>query len=110
MKMAGDYRTGFQEKVYQLVRMVPRGKVSTYREIAGSLGKGKLACRAVGQALNRSPGMPAVPCHRVIRSDGHLGGFAWGIDKKASLLAEEGIEIKNNHVQLDKYLFDLKQE
>lgn len=88
--------TEFQEKVYSLCRRIPEGKVSTYGEIARALGRRGIMARAVGNALNKNPYAPAVPCHRVVKSDGSLGGFATGSKKKIKLLAQEGIRIKNN--------------
>jgi O-6-methylguanine DNA methyltransferase len=75
--------------VYHVVAVIPRGCVMTYAQIARAIGKPD-AVRAVGNALNRNPLAPAVPCHRVIRSDGTLGGFASGPAKKKALLREEG--------------------
>ena len=89
--------TKFQNKVYELCSKVPKGKVTTYKAIAEAMGT--KAYRAVGQALNRNPYAPKVPCHRVISSDGSLGGFATGIKNKAKLLKKEGIKIKNSRIE-----------
>ena len=97
---------GFKEEVFRVVRKIPRGKVSTYAEIARALG-GK-GYRAVGNALNKSPGMPLVPCHRVIRSDGRIGGFAFGGKKKIEMLRKERIEVIEGGVDLTKYFYRLK--
>ena len=68
---------------------------------------GSKAYRAVGQAMHRNPYAPEVPCHRVVSSDGSLGGFAWGLDKKISILAHEGILVKNNKiVNFEKIIFN----
>ena len=80
--------TDFQEKVYGVVRKIPKGKVLTYKEIAAAIGNPK-AYRAVGNALNKNP-FREVPCHRVIRSDGKVGGYARGTKKKTELLKKEG--------------------
>lgn len=81
----------FNQKVWALTARVPKGQVTTYAEIARALGtKGY---RAVGNALNRNPYAPAVPCHRVVGSSGALTGFAGGLSKKQQLLAEEGVRI-----------------
>ena len=88
----------FQEKVYSLCKKIPKGKVSTYKEIGNALGGKGQIYRAVGVALNKNPFAPKVPCHRVVASDGSLGGFAGGIRKKIVLLKKEGIEIKNNKI------------
>ena len=87
----------FQQKVYSLCKKIPRGKVSTYGEIARALGKEGVMSRAVGNALNKNH-FGFVPCHRVIKSDGSIGGFASGSLKKIYLLRKEGLEIKNNKI------------
>ena len=63
----------FSEKVYDICKRIPRGKVSTYKEISLMLGVN--SCQAVGQSLRRNPYAPKVPCHRVVKSDGYVGGF-----------------------------------
>ena len=80
--------TEFQKKVYEIVKKIPRGEVLTYKQVAVKLGNAKLA-RAVGNALNKNRD-PKVPCHRVIRSDGKIGGYRKGTNKKALLLKKEG--------------------
>ena len=80
--------TPFQRRVYAVVKRVPRGQTRSYRWVAERLGDPNLA-RAVGQALNRNPWPETVPCHRVIRADGSLGGYAWGVSRKRRLLALE---------------------
>lgn len=85
----------FYERVWRLLKKIPRGKVSTYKEIAIALGN-PLAARAVGNACNKNPFAPKVPCHRVVKSNGELGGFANGVSKKKFLLLREGIKVKNN--------------
>lgn len=98
--------TVFEEKVYSLCKKIPKGKVSTYGEIAKALGGKSMMPRAVGNALNKNPYAPVVPCHRVVKSDGSLGGFATGYEKKIRLLAGEGINIKNNKIiGFEKRLF-----
>jgi methylated-DNA-[protein]-cysteine S-methyltransferase len=81
----------FNEKVWALCAQVPAGRVTTYGEIARKLGT--KAYRAVGNALNKNPYAPAVPCHRVIGSNGALTGFAGGLKKKQAMLLAEGIEV-----------------
>lgn len=81
--------TPFQKKVYDYVRTIPEGKTATYKQVAAAIGKPK-AYRAVGNALNKNPFAPEVPCHRVVRSDGEVGGFASGAAKKIKLLKKEG--------------------
>jgi methylated-DNA-[protein]-cysteine S-methyltransferase len=88
--------TKFQKKVYGFVKTIPKGKTATYKEVAIAIGRPK-AYRAVGNALNKNPfpfgklraGRSLVPCHRVIRSDGSVGGFASSTQKKVKLLKNE---------------------
>lgn len=80
--------TPFERRVYAVVARIPKGQVRSYRWVAAQLGNPSLA-RAVGQALARNTDPAHVPCHRVIRADGALGGYAWGAHKKRCLLAQE---------------------
>jgi methylated-DNA-[protein]-cysteine S-methyltransferase len=96
----------FYEKCYAILKKVPKGKVTTYKEIARALNS--KAYRVVGTAMNKNPYAPIVPCHRVINSTGELGGFASGLKNKIKLLKSEGIEIKNNKIDLDKYFYKLR--
>jgi methylated-DNA-[protein]-cysteine S-methyltransferase len=88
--------TKFTEKVYNITKRIPKGKISTYGEIAKALNS--KAYQAVGSALHKNPYAPIVPCHRVINSNGKIGGFASGTENKIKLLKEEGIKIKNNKI------------
>ncbi|MGM5488256.1 MAG: MGMT family protein [Nanobdellota archaeon] len=88
--------TAFQERVYGLVKKVPAGRITTYKDLAHALGT--KAYQAVGSALNKNPYWPQVPCHRVVASDGSIGGFAEGIGTKKDLLAKEGIRCVNNQI------------
>ena len=90
--------TPFQQKVYTLCRRIPKGRVSTYKEIGNALGGKGQIYRAVGVALNKNPYAPEVPCHRVVSSDGSLGGFAHGNAAKRKVLEKEGIVIKDNKI------------
>jgi methylated-DNA-[protein]-cysteine S-methyltransferase len=76
--------------VYDALARVPRGKVATYGDIARIAGRPK-ASRAVGRILNKNPTPIVVPCHRVVMSDGTIGGYAFGKSRKKALLEEEGI-------------------
>jgi len=96
--------TFFQERVYEILKKVPKGKVTTYREIGKLLGK--KSYRAVGNALNKNPYSPKVPCHRVIKSNGEVGGFESGTKNKIKLLKKEGIKIENEKIDLEKYGFN----
>ncbi len=81
----------FTRRVLEETRKIPYGRVASYRSIAVRLGVPQ-AARAVGQALGRNPIPLVIPCHRVIRSDGSLGGFGMGLDVKTKLLSIEGVD------------------
>ena len=87
--------TKFQLKVWNYLRKIPKGKVKTYLEVAKAIGKPK-AFRAVANAVGKNPYPPKIPCHRVIRSDGSLGGYSGkgGIKQKRRLLRSEKVFIK----------------
>lgn len=85
----------FQEKVLFLAKKVPRGKVATYGEIARIL---RTSPRAVGQALHANSCPIKIPCHRVVKSDGSLGGYSGGVKKKIELLEKEGMEVRKNKI------------
>src|SRR5688572_21627088 len=99
----------FSEKVYETLKRVPKGRVTTYKELAHGIGT--KAYRAVGTVLSKNPYAPIVPCHRVVASDGKLGGFmgkkkGLTIEKKRKMLLEEGIEFAGEKVKdLEKILF-----
>ncbi|MBP7055821.1 MAG: MGMT family protein [Candidatus Omnitrophica bacterium] len=82
--------TRFEEKVYAAVMSIPAGEVRSYGWVARKIGS-PAAFRAVGNALNRNPFIGKVPCHRVVRSDGSIGGFAKGFRRKVSMLRREGL-------------------
>ncbi len=84
--------TKFQLKVWNLLKKIPKGTVKTYSEVAKAIGK-PLAVRAVANAIAKNPYPIQIPCHRVIRSDGSLGGYSGvgGVKKKKNLLKKEGI-------------------
>ena len=91
MKLIG---TKFQLKVWTYLRKIPRGSVKTYSQVAKDIGK-PLAVRAVANAIGKNPYAPKIPCHRVIRSDGSLGGYSGngGVKTKRFLLKKEGIKL-----------------
>ncbi len=93
----------FNQKVYELCKRIPKGKVTTYKIVAEKLGT--KAYRAVGNALNKNPDSKIVPCHRIIGSDGSLTGFASGLEKKKELLIHEDVEIIGDKVDLKKYIY-----
>ena len=95
----------FNQKVWALCARIPAGKVCTYGDIARKLGAPG-AARAVGNALNKNPYSPQVPCHRVVGSTGALTGFAGGLPKKKTMLQKEGVAVKDDRVSLiDKFNF-----
>ena len=93
--------TEFQKRVYAAAKRIPRGKVTTYKDLARAIDC--RSSRAVGQALKRNPFAPDVPCHRVIHSDLTIGGFSGSlkgpkIEKKRILLLEEGVCFEGNRL------------
>lgn len=81
--------TQFQQRVWLALRKIPLGATATYTDIAGEIGAPK-SVRAVAQACGANPIAVAIPCHRVVRSDGGLSGYRWGVERKRMLLAREG--------------------
>jgi AraC family transcriptional regulator of adaptative response/methylated-DNA-[protein]-cysteine methyltransferase len=80
--------TAFQQRVWQALRDIPAGATATYADVARAIGA-PAATRAVGAACGANPVAIAIPCHRVVRSDGDLSGYRWGLDRKRALLARE---------------------
>ncbi|KPK56312.1 MAG: cysteine methyltransferase [Thiotrichales bacterium SG8_50] len=96
--------SAFNDKCYELLRQIPEGMVTTYREMARAMGT--RAWRAVGTAMAKNTDLVATPCHRVIRSGGAVGQYALGTQKKVELLLGEGVEISNGKVcDLEKYVY-----
>ncbi len=93
--MNNSHKT-FNERCYELLNRIPPGKVTTYAEIARALNT--RAWRAVGSAMAKNQNLVTVPCHRVVRSNGEIGEYAMGADRKASLLCSEGVEVTNGKV------------
>ena len=89
--------TSFQLECYEALKKVPPGKVISYGGLAGMIGRPN-AHRAVGSAMNKNPYAPKVPCHRVVKSNGELGGFADDIGVKIKRLHKEGVEVLNNKI------------
>lgn len=98
--------TSFRQKVYDMVRLIPKGKVSTYGQIALLIGNPR-ASRAVGNALHVNPDPDSTPCFRVVNGEGFLSGaFAFGgRDVQKKLLEKDGIRVKDDRVDLEKYLW-----
>ena len=86
--------TKFQLKVWSYLKKIPKGSVRTYSQVAKSIGK-PFAVRAVANAIGKNPYAPKIPCHRVIRSDGSLGGYSGkgGVKRKKFLLKKEGVSL-----------------
>ncbi|ABO35905.1 methylated-DNA--protein-cysteine methyltransferase [Methanococcus maripaludis C5] len=94
----------FNEQCYDLLMQITKGKVTTYKLIAEALNT--KAYRAVGNAMKNNPNVLTVPCHRVVNSNGYVGGYVNGIEKKIELLKNEGIYISDNKIiNLSGYLF-----
>ncbi len=90
------------EKVYKKLLQVPAGKVTTYSELAKAVGL-KDGQRIIGKIMNKNPYPVIVPCHRVVKANGEVGGYAFGEDIKINMLLKEGIEIKNKKIfELEK--------
>lgn len=87
----------FNERCYKILSTVPSGKVTTYKALAEALGC--RAYRAVGNAMNKNPyPRDIVPCHRVVNTDGRLGGYAGRPEEKIKRLKAEGVEVKDKRV------------
>ncbi|MDP3764458.1 MAG: MGMT family protein [bacterium] len=89
----------FKDKVYKFTQKIPKGKIATYKSVAISIGSPR-ASRGVAVVLSKNFD-PKIPCHRVVRSDGSLGGYnRGGPAQKAKLLQVEGVGVKNGKVDL----------
>lgn len=86
-----------EHKVYEKLLQVPKGKVTTYSELAKAVGL-KNGQRAIGRIMSKNPFPVIVPCHRVILSNGKIGGYAWGEKIKANMLSKEGVKIKKGKI------------
>jgi methylated-DNA-[protein]-cysteine S-methyltransferase len=86
-----------EEKVYKKLLEVPKGRVTTYAELANAIGL-ENGQRAIGRMMNKNPYPVIIPCHRVILSNGKIGGYAWGENVKVKMLSKEGIKIKNGKI------------
>ena len=92
-------------KVYRKLLRVPKGKVTTYGELANAVGL-KNGQRTIGMIMKKNPFPVIVPCHRVVKSDGKIGGYAYGEMVKSRMLANEGIKIKDGEIiDFDKAKF-----
>jgi len=102
----------FNERVWNLMKRIPRGRVTTYKELARALNT--KAYRAVGNACRNNPYAPKVPCHRVVKTSGLIGGFGGkmsgaNVKRKIALLKKEGVRVQNGRVVgFEKVLFKFK--
>ena len=87
-----------EEKIYKNLLQVPPGKITTYSELSKSIGL-ENGQRIVGQIMKKNPFPVIVPCHRVVKSDGGIGGYAFGVNIKQNMLLKEGINVKNNKIE-----------
>jgi len=85
------------KRIYKKLLEVPKGKITTYGELAKAVGL-KNGQRAVGKIMNKNPYPVIIPCHRVVKSDGKVGGYAYGEEIKSDMLTREGIVIKNGKI------------
>jgi|FaiFalFF_MnMetaG_3_1042247.scaffolds.fasta_scaffold00632_9 methylated-DNA-[protein]-cysteine S-methyltransferase len=97
--MNDEHYKRLEELVYRLVSSIPEGKISTYKDIAVAAGIPK-ASRLIGKILNRNPNPIVVPCHRVVRSNGSVGGYRFGTKMKVELLKREGIVINESDMKI----------
>jgi AraC family transcriptional regulator of adaptative response/methylated-DNA-[protein]-cysteine methyltransferase len=82
--------TAFQQRVWQALREIPAGRIASYADIASAIGAPKAVCAVASACANNNLAV-AIPCHRVVKSDGLLSGYAWGVERKRVLLDREGI-------------------
>ena len=94
-----------EEKVYKKLLEVPKGKVTTYGDLAKAIGL-KNGQRVIGKIMNKNPYPVIIPCHRVIKSNGKIGGYAWGEKVKEKMLSNEGIKIKKGKIlEVEKAIY-----
>jgi len=94
-----------EQMVYKKLLQVPKGQITTYGELAKAVGL-KNGQRAIGRIMNKNPYPAIVPCHRVVNSNGKIGGYVYGVDVKTNMLRKEGIEIQNGKIlDFEKRIF-----
>jgi methylated-DNA-[protein]-cysteine S-methyltransferase len=98
MKVKTGHTGIVDQDVYVLLSKISSGKVSTYGDIARALGHPK-AARAIGRIIANNPNPISIPCHRVVKSNGEIGGFAYGEEMKREILEKEGIKFQNRIVE-----------
>ena len=92
-------------KVYRKLLYVPKGKVTTYGELSNAVGL-KNGQRTIGMIMKKNPFPVIIPCHRVVKSNGEIGGYAYGKSVKSKMLTNEGIKIKDGEIiDFDKAKF-----
>jgi methylated-DNA-[protein]-cysteine S-methyltransferase len=98
-------RSGFAEKVYAALKKVPKGKITTYKELAKAVRS--KAYRAVGTVMKTNDDISHIHCYRVIRSDGSVGEYSAprGTSRKAALLKADGIEIRDGKIDMRRYVY-----
>ena len=87
-----------EKKIYKKLLQVPSGKITTYGELSQAIGL-KNGQRVIGRVMKNNPFPVIIPCHRVVKSNREIGGYAFGVDIKRSMLTKEGICIKNNRIE-----------
>jgi len=98
-----DNTLSIEEQVYRLVSSIPKGMVSTYKDVAVALGRPDIS-RLIGRILSRNPDPIVVPCHRVVMSDGSIGGYIYGRDVKEELLRREGVMVEDGVIKDFEYV------
>ena len=98
MKVKTGHASITDQDVYVLLSKIPPGRVSTYGDIAKALGHPK-AARAIGRIIANNPNPISIPCHRVVKSNGEIGGFTYGEQRKREILEKEGIKFQNRIVE-----------
>jgi len=93
-----------EEKVYRKLMEVPKGRVTTYAELAKAVGI-KNGQRVIGRMMNKNPYPLIIPCHRVILSSGKVGGYVWGENVKTNMLSKEGVKIRHGKIQNPKIIY-----
>ena len=93
-----------EKKIYKKLLQVPSGRITTYAELSRSIGL-KHGQRLIGQIMKKNPFPVIVPCHRVVKSNREVGGYAFGVNIKKNMLSKEGICIKNNKIENFENLF-----
>ena len=93
-----------EERIYKKLLQVPYGKITTYGELSRSVGL-KNGQRVVGQIMKKNPFPVIIPCHRVVKSNGDIGGYAFGINVKKTMLSKEGIRINKDRIENFKNIY-----